>query len=891
VGSRTRTLLFILFAPLTVPAYVLFLAGTNLLGGAYYIVIEASLSRLIGRPISLTRGRMALFAIPVLIAAPVAAIALLLIALFCASARLLCWIGHWQADVKSPGVSMVFGAVWVLAALWTTITCLNAAVGLGLIGQGISPQDRDLYVEYRTRPRTLGEMPAEMQARRKALLAELSATRDDNGSDLSDLKSTLSNDESLFPLLPPSIGKRLANIPWLFTPKEFSDDGLDRSVLLFGPLLFVWMLLIRWPGTFSVLRRRSVRVVWFLVRSIGATWAILALIEWAPLTISENFLIANGESTSIFNILSPALWFGSDTLRWAWPEWILYNAALWMILAGGVVLLWWIAWRVSPFLGWPRYYVAFLASRLLQRKRIAFFSVGAVTLCVAMMIIVISVMGGFVDSIRDRANGLLGDLVLDGSLQGFPYYQEFIDDIRELKDERTGEPLVAQATPLIYTYGILQFIATKETKDVSVRGIRLNEYVRVNEFGEDLFYHNRFGSTNLDKPRGQPVFGLGASGLIELPAEMDRHYREVYLPSLSAEKRAEEEKQYRREKGDRFYPGPGVFMPSPSADRMSGFEGNPIPGMIIGRDVIMRRLPSGEYERDGPYACGEPCFLTVVALTREGDVSTEPPPKPPFRYIDDSRTGIHEIDSKTVYVGFDRLQELLSMGSLEREDGTRAGARCSQIQIKLNEAFARPQSALLETKKRIADAWKKFADEIPADGLEIQLLGRVRISTWEEMQSTYIAAIEKEKFLVLIMFGVISIVAVLLILCIFYMIVQEKTRDVGIIKSVGGSTEGIAAVFLTYGAAIGIVGAVMGSTLGIAFVSHINEIQDWLARINPSWRVWSPETYSFDQIPSDWKLNEVICISVMAILASVAGAAIPAIRAGRTWPVESLRYE
>jgi len=75
---------------------------------------------------------MALFAIPVLIAAPVAAIALLLIALFCASARLLCWIGHWQADVKSPGVSMVFGAVWVLAALWTTITCLNAAVGLGI---------------------------------------------------------------------------------------------------------------------------------------------------------------------------------------------------------------------------------------------------------------------------------------------------------------------------------------------------------------------------------------------------------------------------------------------------------------------------------------------------------------------------------------------------------------------------------------------------------------------------------------------------------------------------------------------------------------------------------------------------------------------------------------
>ena len=148
-----------------------------------------------------------------------------------------------------------------------------------------------------------------------------------------------------------------------------------------------------------------------------------------------------------------------------------------------------------------------------------------------------------------------------------------------------------------------------------------------------------------------------------------------------------------------------------------------------------------------------------------------------------------------------------------------------------------------------------------------------------------------EKFLVLIMFGVISIVAVFLILCIFYMIVQEKTRDVGIIKSIGGSTEGVAAVFLAYGAAIGLVGAILGSFLGTVFVDHINEIQDMLARINPDWRVWSPETYSFDKIPSEWKWVEVLAISGLAIVASIVGAAFPAIRAGRTWPVESLRYE
>ena len=180
---------------------------------------------------------------------------------------------------------------------------------------------------------------------------------------------------------------------------------------------------------------------------------------------------------------------------------------------------------------------------------------------------------------------------------------------------------------------------------------------------------------------------------------------------------------------------------------------------------------------------------------------------------------------------------------------------------------------------------------MPADLTEHMLMDQVDLQTWEEMQSTYIAAIEKEKFLVLIMFGVISVVAVFLILCIFYMIVQEKTRDIGIIKSVGGSAEGIAAVFLAYGGAIGIVGGVLGSLLGTTFIEHINDVQDFLARLNPAWRVWSPETYSFDKIPDVWKWSEVIWICVLALIASIAGAAFPAIRASRTWPVESRSYE
>ncbi len=269
------------------------------------------------------------------------------------------------------------------------------------------------------------------------------------------------------------------------------------------------------------------------------------------------------------------------------------------------------------------------------------------------------------------------------------------------------------------------------------------------------------------------------------------------------------------------------------------------------------------------------------------------PPRATFRYVDDSRTGIHDIDSRNVYVDFDEIQRLLSMEGGERVDAEgnvigRFGPRCRQIQIKLRERYAQPPE-LHRIKDLVSATWGGFI--WLSDAEDRSLMSAVDTQTWEEMQRDFISAIEKEKFLVLIMFGVISIVAVFLILCIFYMIVQEKTRDIGIIKSVGASAEGVTAVFLVYGAAIGLVGCVLGSILGTTFVEHINEIQDWLARLNPNWRVWSPEHYSFDKIPDVVKWSDVTWISLLAIAASIAGAAFPAVRAGKTWPVESLRYE
>ena len=172
-----------------------------------------------------------------------------------------------------------------------------------------------------------------------------------------------------------------------------------------------------------------------------------------------------------------------------------------------------------------------------------------------------------------------------------------------------------------------------------------------------------------------------------------------------------------------------------------------------------------------------------------------------------------------------------------------------------------------------------------------RLLSYVQIQTWEEKQARFIQAVEKEKYLVTTLFGVISLVAVFLVGCIFYMIVQQKTRDIGVVKSIGATSFGVAGIFLIYGAAVGIVGGALGSLVGTGFVWYINDVQEVLAWISPQARIWSPEVYSFDRIPNHVNGSDVAVIYIVAIFASMLGSVVAAIRAARVWPVEALRYE
>src|SRR4051812_48657660 len=94
-------------------------------------------------------------------------------------------------------------------------------------------------------------------------------------------------------------------------------------------------------------------------------------------------------------------------------------------------------------------YKLHLILKYLRRRRIAWVSLIAVMLCTTMVLVVISVMGGWLDMFEANARGLTGDVVIRSQgLSGFPYYEEMIAAVKSDRE-------VVAAVPLIETFGLV----------------------------------------------------------------------------------------------------------------------------------------------------------------------------------------------------------------------------------------------------------------------------------------------------------------------------------------------------------------------------------------------------------------------------------------------------
>ena len=238
-----------------------------------------------------------------------------------------------------------------------------------------------------------------------------------------------------------------------------------------------------------------------------------------------------------------------------------------------------------------------------------------------------------------------------------------------------------------------------------------------------------------------------------------------------------------------------------------------------------------------------------------------------FTIADFYSSNMHEYDSSFAFVPLSELQKLRGM-----VDPLTGQGSVSAIQIKLNEG-----ADLDEVRDRLLSRF-------PPDQYALN------IRTWQDSQRPLLSAIQMELTILNILLFMIIAVAGFGILATFFMIVVEKTRDIGILKALGAPSRGVMSIFLSYGMSLGLVGTGVGVVLGLLFVAYINKIAAVVGYVTGQ-EVFDPEFYYFSEIPTMVSPTMVVLVGMGAILIAVLASVLPALRAARLHPVEALRYE
>ena len=166
----------------------------------------------------------------------------------------------------------------------------------------------------------------------------------------------------------------------------------------------------------------------------------------------------------------------------------------------------------------------------------------------------------------------------------------------------------------------------------------------------------------------------------------------------------------------------------------------------------------------------------------------------------------------------------------------------------------------------------------------------MHITDWRQRNATFYNTLQVERNVMFLILTLIVLVAALNIVSGMIMLVKDKGRDIGILRTMGASRGAIMRVFFITGASIGIVGTLAGLILGVLVCLNIEEIRQAIAWLTKT-QLFPSEIYFLSRMPAEIDLGEVTTVVLMALGLSIAATFYPSWRAARLDPVEALRYE
>lgn len=185
-------------------------------------------------------------------------------------------------------------------------------------------------------------------------------------------------------------------------------------------------------------------------------------------------------------------------------------------------------------------------------------------------------------------------------------------------------------------------------------------------------------------------------------------------------------------------------------------------------------------------------------------------------------------------------------------------------------------------------------DPEQVDALTLELMKaageRTQIWTWKDASGSFLRALEVEDDVMFIIMSILVLIAAMNIVSGLIMLVKNKGRDIGILRTMGLTEGSILRVFFICGAFTGIIGTAIGVLLGCLFVIYIDPIFSF---VNYAWGggVWDPAVRGIYKLPAELHLDDVLSAVALSLGLSFVVTIFPARRAARMNPVEALRYE
>ena len=164
------------------------------------------------------------------------------------------------------------------------------------------------------------------------------------------------------------------------------------------------------------------------------------------------------------------------------------------------------------------------------------------------------------------------------------------------------------------------------------------------------------------------------------------------------------------------------------------------------------------------------------------------------------------------------------------------------------------------------------------------------VTSWTDLNKSFFSALKVERNVMFLIITLIIIVAAFNIISGLTILIKNKTKEIGILKSLGLSNNSIVKSFFLTGFLIGFFATVTGVILGVIFSIYIEEIRQFASLIF-NIQIFPEDVYFLNEMPSELSFNSIFFISIFSILITIISSLIPSLTVTKIETIKALKYE